>query len=167
MRRHPCPALRRNAYRAASQHAGAPDRLGDRALHAGADVVTLLPLVGQLLAAPRFKRLLLVPGKQGQAAASSVVRRLGAFPADRATAAVLGCEVHPREGSSAALSLVGPAGADLSLGAGDLAGLPVDGEGALREVLAFAGFVAGVQCDRPANSIPYSFRAVTMCAAVT
>lgn len=90
---------------------GAADRLGDRALHAGTDVVTLLPLVGQLLTAPGFQRLLLVLGEQSQAAAPRAVRRSGALLARGATASVLGGEVHPCEGSSAAPAPTFPMGA--------------------------------------------------------
>src|SRR5213079_2195840 len=103
---------------------------------------------GSLFLAALVENLLLVAGKQGEAVAPLAVRCPGALVPHRAGRAVLSGEVHPRDGRTAALALIGPAGTDLALWADGLLGVPVDGERALCEVLALVVLVAGVQSNR-------------------
>src|SRR5882757_918813 len=130
---------------------GAADGLGDGALDAGADVVAGLPLFGLLLGVLLCQDLLMFSGQQGQLAAPLAVRRFAAPVPQRARVAVGEREAHSGDGGAAGFALVGPAGADRSLGAGDLSGVPVDVEGGLGQIrcLLIASAVAGVSADRP------------------
>jgi 3,4-dihydroxy 2-butanone 4-phosphate synthase len=138
-------------------HPGGADGLGDGALDAGADVAAGLPSGGLLLGALAGEDLVLLAGQQGQAAPPPAVRRLGAPGPHRARVAVGECEVDPGDRGAAGLSLVGPADADRPLGTGDLAGVPVDGEGVLRQERLFpvvAPGLGGVGADRPDQGDP-------------
>ena len=132
---------------------GAADGLGDGALDAGADVVAGFPLRGLLLGALPGEQFVLLAGQQGQAASPLAVGRRGAPGSQRARVAVGGREVDPGDGGAAGFALGGPADADGSLGAGDLACVPVDAEGGLRQGRFLPGAAApglmGVGADRP------------------
>ena len=145
---------------------GAADGLGDGALDAGADVVSLLPLVGLLFATSLIEDLLLRLGQEGEAAAVSAVRGLGALRSQRARTAVLEREVHAGDRGAGGFALVGPADADRSVRAGDSPVVPVDVEGALGDVAALVTLVDRVRSDGTEQVDPVFSRAVTMWAAV-